>query len=499
MRPGAPCEAEEESDVTVSDPGPVRPAADLDSDGPDADPPVPGPDAPDPGLEELDRQLAELLDARAVHMVFEPVVDLLTGQVVALEARARGPEGSALAAPRALFAAARRVGRVGELDWVCRAAAFAAFMDAGVLPSVSLLVDVEPEAIGSACPADVAPTITRAESRLRVYVEVDDRALVADPAGVLAAVDRARLMGWGVAIGNVGSSPAPIAMLPIVGPDVVKIDLRRLRGVSREDSSAILAGVLRHAERTGAAVVAEGVDSRDDADWARALGAVCGQGRHLGEAGPLRASYPPARTPVPLIKVPPPDLQVASPFELFEGAPMVRASRAHLFELAELVAHVPRTSGCPSVFLTCLGGRGELPAEVVEARIPQSALFFVAFGTDMPPEPAPGARGVRLPPGDAFAREDFLIVLGDQAPAAFFARASQPGYYDAVVTQDFELVHEIARHIIRRVPVLGEDNTALGGAADDDESVVPEPETPEVDIPQLAHKRGWRGWRSPTS
>jgi hypothetical protein len=108
----------------------------------------------------------------------------------------------------------------------------------------------------------------------------------------------------------------------------------------------------------------------------------------------------------------------------------------------------------------------------------------------MPAEPAPGARGVRLPRGDAFAGERFLIVLSDQAPAAVFARASTPDFYDTVVTQDLELVHEIARHIIRRIPVLGRDNTALGGSAEEAE-IGPEPVDPEPGT-----HRSWGGWRS---
>jgi EAL domain-containing protein (putative c-di-GMP-specific phosphodiesterase class I) len=443
---------------------------------------------------DLDRAFAALLDRRELDVVFAPLLDLFTGQVVALEALVRGSQESGLGSAEALFAAARRAGRVAELDWACRAAAFTAFSAAEVPPSISLLVRVEPEGLVTECPIDLAPVIARAESRLRVFVEVDDRALIADPAGVLAVADRAREMGWGIVIDSVGSSPAPITMLPVVGPDAVKVDLRRLRGTDREASSAIIAGVLRHAEKTGATVLVEGIETWEDEAWARTLGGHCGEGPHLGEPGPLRASYPAPRTPIPLITVPPTDLLVASPFELFEGAPTVKMDRAQLDGLADLVAHVPRTSDCPSVFLLCMGDSDQIPADLVQTGLPEGAMFFVAFGTGMPAEPAAGVRGIRLAPGDAFAGELFLIVLGDRAPAAIFARPFEQDMFEAVVTQDFELVHEIARHIIRRVPAVGQDNAAVGGAVDDEDevelAVVPEEE------PELARRRGWRGWRS---
>lgn len=447
-------------------------------------------DAPGSAGDEVDGLFARLLDERALHVVFQPLVDLRSGQVVALEALIRGPEQTALASPVALFEAARRLGRLAELDWVCRATAFAAFLDAGVPPSVSLFVNAEPEGFAARCPADLAAVIRRAESHLRVFVEVNDRALVADPAGVLAAADRAREMGWGIAIDNVGSSPAPVAMLPIVGPDVLKLDLRRLDGAGSEAASEIVTSVLRHTEKTGAVLLVEGIETEEDERWARALGAVYGQGHHLGRPGPLRESYPPPHAPIPLIKVVPTDLHVASPFELFEGGPLVKASAAHLAQLGGMIARRPHTRGCPSVYLLCVGD-DQLPAELVASGVPESAMVFVVFGNDLPAEPATGARGVCLPPGDAFAREKFLIVLSDQAPAAVFAKASSPGYFDTVVTQDVELVHEIARHIIRRVPVLGRDNAALGGSAGEDES-----RSDEAVDPEPEGRRGWRGWRS---
>jgi EAL domain-containing protein (putative c-di-GMP-specific phosphodiesterase class I) len=449
---------------------------------------------------DLDRQFAAALELRDLRAVFQPVFDLRSGEIVALEALARGPQSTPLVSPRELFDAARRAGRVAELDWACRATAFATFLEAGVPPSVSLFVNVEPEAIATTCPADLAPVIAKAESHLRVFVEINDRALITDPAGVLASTDRAREMGWGITVDNVGSSPSPVAMLPIVSPDVVKLDLRRLTGTSHEASSAIITSVLRHTEKTGAALLVEGIETAQDARWALALGATYGQGHHLGLPGPLLAHYPTPRAPIPLIKVAPTDVHVASPFELFEYGPLVKSTRSDLDDLTALLADSPRTSGCPSVFLSCVGPGSQVPTALLALGIPERAMFFVAFGTDMPAEPTPGARGVRLPPGDAFAREEFLIVLGSQAPVAIFARASSSEFYEAAVTQDFELVHEIARHVIRRVPRFGRDNRALGAAAEDD-SPANEGQSPghEEHVGALGGRLGWRGWRSPQS
>jgi len=436
-------------------------------------------------------EFAALLDKRDVHAVFQPVVNLRSGEIVGLEALARGPQSSPFATPGALFAAARRSGRVAELDWVCRAAAFQAFLEADVSPAMSLFVNIEPEAIAEECPSDLMHFVTRAESVLRVFVEVNDRALAANPAGVLAAVDRARESGWGIAIDDVGASRAPVAMLPIVRADVVKLDLRRLNEGSAEDSSAIITSVLRHLETTDASLLVEGIESEADARWARALGATYGQGIHLGPPGPLRDQYPAPRAPVRLIKVASEGLQFSSPFQLFADRPHQRMGKDLLDQLARVIAYSPRSIGTWPVFLACVSRDGQLTKAMVEhiVGLPRRTLLFVTFGVGLPGEPAPGVRGVHLRHDDPLADERFLIVLSDQAPVAIFARTSPDGLYDVAVTQDPELVHDIARHLIRRVPGPGHDNTALPASIAMRD---PECDDQEVAPPQNRSKQGWR-------
>ena len=85
----------------------------------------------------------EVLAAQAVSSVFQPIVDLDTGAVVAYEALARGPVGP-LQRPDALFAAARACGRLAELDDLCRRAAFTGAVEQGLLAPLTLFVNVEP-------------------------------------------------------------------------------------------------------------------------------------------------------------------------------------------------------------------------------------------------------------------------------------------------------------------------------------------------------------------
>jgi hypothetical protein len=80
------------------------------------------------GLDEFDF----LIESRGVGVVFQPIAELDCREVVGFEAPARTPNGSSFADPAALFAEVYRRDRVGELDWVCRAAVFRAALAAKV-------------------------------------------------------------------------------------------------------------------------------------------------------------------------------------------------------------------------------------------------------------------------------------------------------------------------------------------------------------------------------
>src|SRR4029450_13527262 len=83
------------------------------------------------------QDIQDVLDARAVTPVFQPLVEIATGKVLGYEALSRGPAGSPWESPAALFAAARAAGREHELDWICRAQAYRAGLAAGRDPRLT--------------------------------------------------------------------------------------------------------------------------------------------------------------------------------------------------------------------------------------------------------------------------------------------------------------------------------------------------------------------------
>ena len=107
-----------------------------------------------------------------------------------------------------------------------------------------------------------------------------------------------------MALDDVGAEPASLAVMPFVHPDVVKLDLQLVQGRTTAEVARIVNAVRAQAERTGARILAEGIETRRHAETARTLGATVGQGWLYGRPGRLPEGTWPPRTPLGLLAEP---------------------------------------------------------------------------------------------------------------------------------------------------------------------------------------------------
>jgi len=405
--------------------------------------------------EELDAVLSQGLLAP----VFQPIVDLETGGTIGYEALARVADpDSPLGCPDLLFGAARAAGRLPELDWACRLAALHGAFDGG-LTEQALFVNVEPDVLGSPAPLGAERTWFGAPARLPVVLEVTERALTARPAELLEAVARLRKHGWRIALDDVGADSRSLALMPLLQPDVIKLDLRLVQERPNAEVAEIVTAVSAERERSGAHLLAEGIETAEHVAAAKALGATLAQGWYFGRP----TSLPKTPGPLPPFAFGPYRLAPepgSSPYSIVSRVrPVRRAEKTLLIAISKHLEQQALALGKTAVIVSAFQLAERFTPDTCRrySTLGAEAALVAALGVGMDVEPAPRVRGAALPDDDVLLGEWSVAVLGPHFAAALVATDLGDTGPDATRRFDFALTYErnlvvrAAASLLRRV------------------------------------------------
>ena len=115
-------------------------------------------------------------------------------------------------------------------------------------------------------------------------IEITESAALRDPDAANAVVMACRKLGVRIALDDFGTHYASLAYLKKLPFDIIKIDRSFVRGLPLDhNDAAIVRSIIALGENFGCSVVAEGVESEDQAAWLRDNGCMLAQGFLLAE------------------------------------------------------------------------------------------------------------------------------------------------------------------------------------------------------------------------
>jgi diguanylate cyclase (GGDEF)-like protein/PAS domain S-box-containing protein len=256
----------------------------------------------------LGSDLRRALESDELRLHHQPVVDLATGRVVGTEALARWRHPIHGEVPPDRFVAvAEQLGLAPELDrWALgRALADArALRDGGALPAdARVAVNVSAYTLGDpGLDRWIAAAVDAAGfGPGDVLLEVTESAIMADAPTAIGVLSRLRERGFGIAVDDFGTGHSSLAYLHHLPVTVLKIDRSFVADVASDVNALAIAGsIVELARAVGLTVVAEGVETPEQADVLRTLGCDAAQGwlwsravspEEARRTGALTASY----------------------------------------------------------------------------------------------------------------------------------------------------------------------------------------------------------------
>ncbi|HEY2702061.1 MAG TPA: EAL domain-containing protein [Candidatus Dormibacteraeota bacterium] len=240
-----------------------------------------------PGASRDAAMLTEVFERGTVDVVYQPIVDLRDGTVAGYEALARpagtGPDASV----SGLFDAARRLGRIRDLDWLCRRAAL---REARGLPAgATIFVNVSAAAfLDPVHEVDQLLLLLRwvGRSPTDVVLELTEQETIPDLERLQLIAGLYREHGVRFAADDVGDGHSTLEVLAALDPEFIKVARSLSTTATRPGSRAAIRAAQAFARDSGATVIAEGVETPEVARELLALGITIGQGHHLALPAP---------------------------------------------------------------------------------------------------------------------------------------------------------------------------------------------------------------------
>jgi diguanylate cyclase (GGDEF)-like protein len=247
----------------------------------------------DPGMHEAMRERHELsvdlqraVDLDQLALLYQPIMDLTTGELAGVEALVRWSHpGHGTIMPDRFIEIAEETGAILPIGhWVARRACREAagwLVDGRVGPETFVSVNVSAREIQSLGFVDGIKAVL-AESGLdptRLVLEITETALLKANPTTVATLAAVRALGVRTVIDDFGTGYFSLSHLRQFPVDALKIASEFVQDTDESSRSSALAGAIVAMSRSlGIETVAEGIETLEQADRMRGLGCAYGQG-----------------------------------------------------------------------------------------------------------------------------------------------------------------------------------------------------------------------------
>ncbi len=223
---------------------------------------------------QLSARLLDAADRGELRLHFQPIISAVSGRLSGVEALVRWehPERGLLG-PNEFIDLAEENGSISAIGrWVLLEACatlkrWTDSFPAAATMSVSVNVSVAQLQDGSVV-TDVQEALARSElAPGRLHLEVTESVLSSDPESAARALGQLRVLGVCLVIDDFGTGNSSLTALQRFPFRVLKIDRSFVSGIGNRPEDAIVSATLALAHGLGLAVVAEGVETRAQAEF----------------------------------------------------------------------------------------------------------------------------------------------------------------------------------------------------------------------------------------
>jgi len=232
-------------------------------------------------LIQASEHLRDLIEGRKVRVLFQPIVHLDTKKVLGYEALGRSLHEKLGPKPARLFELADQCRLAPELSRLFRDVAIEEAQR--LPPNARLFLNLHPsEMLDDALVNSARDQQDKLRPGQKLVLEVHEDA-VADLKTILALRERSKKLGIEIAYDDFGAGQSRLAEMTEAPPDFIKLHITLVRGIPASHArQELILALNRVIKDLGVELIAEGIETTEEAGVCRTLGCRFGQGFLFG-------------------------------------------------------------------------------------------------------------------------------------------------------------------------------------------------------------------------
>ena len=230
---------------------------------------------------ELYEELKEIISDKRLKAAFQPLCRLSDGGIMGYEALIRGPQGSALERPDALFAVSHQNDMDVELESLCLETIFGRLPRA--VAASRLFVNASATLLRHPIFLNARNLTAINKSHPDVVIEISEKEVVGDYSTFRSILDVVRGAGLKIAIDDAGSGYSGLETILYLRPAYIKVADSLVRNLEADPiKREIITSLAAIGRRVDATVIAEGIEREEEHRALIDLDIEYGQGYLLG-------------------------------------------------------------------------------------------------------------------------------------------------------------------------------------------------------------------------
>ena len=230
---------------------------------------------------QLIRQMSHILKEEKLHTVYQPILDLNLLTITGYEALTRGPLNTDLENPTVLLDLASKGNMLYDFEVTAKKSALKILTQ--MHSGQKLFLNLDTTVIED----DIKIEKFLEKTQLKpgnIVFEITERSAIKDFKSFTQLVKNLKALGYFIAVDDAGHGYSSMEAIAYLEPEYIKIDISIIREIQKNRIKRdIVLSLQKIADKLGAVLIAEGIETAEEYEAIRDLGVSHGQGFYFAK------------------------------------------------------------------------------------------------------------------------------------------------------------------------------------------------------------------------